>query len=406
MNKTRFFTLVSIAGIYFFSMFQRVAVPGTVFDELQAASAVAVLGSIYLYIYGAMQIFAGMSADKFGSSKMIIAGGLLLSAGSLVFPFPSEIAFLYIARAAVGLGASLIYISMMKHINMNFSAGNFPLVFAFSIVLGYGGGLAGTYPFERLVSYTGWQRAFFLAGAASLLLTAASSLRLRRMLVCKECSFSVKALKSVLKNKRIFPVAISGSANFSVYFVLLATIGKKMLEDTAALSSSSAAFFTFALMVSAMVSLVFHGYRGKRTSVRKPYSILSGFFCLAGASVILFNLYSFKHPALFFAGYVFCGWAGGNILNPTLVKEMNLPESAATAAGFYNTVMFTSVAAAGHLSGKLMDLFTASPGPGRITYPPQAHTSIFSLCVILGIIPLASAMAIKEFPRAYIAAGP
>ncbi len=316
MSKAKFVTLVLIAGIYFFSMFQRVSVPGTVFDELQAAfaasaSAVAVLGSIYLYIYGAMQIFAGMLADKFGSSKMIITGGILLSAGSLVFPFPSEIAYLYIARAVVGLGASLIYISMMKHINVNFSAGNFPLVFAFSIVLGYSGGLAGTYPFERLVSYAGWQRAFVLVGAASLLLTAASSLRLRRMLVCTECSFSVKALKSVLGNKRIFPVVISGSANFSVYFVLLATIGKKMLEDTAGLSSSSAALFTFALMVSAMVSLLFHGYLGKRIPVRKPYSVLSGFLCLAGASVILFNLYSFRHPALFFAGYVLCGWAGG-----------------------------------------------------------------------------------------------
>ncbi len=93
-------------------------------------------------------------------------------------------------------------------------------------------------------------------------------------------------------------------------------------------------------------------------------------------------------------------------MNLTLVKEMNLPESAATAVGFYNTVMFTSVAAVGHISGKLMDFSIAAPGPGKIIYPPQAYTSIFSLCVILGIISLISAMAIKEFPRAHIADGP
>ena len=54
--------LVGMTALYFISYFQRVAVPGTVFNELQVdfnASAVAItaLGALFLYIYGFWQIF-------------------------------------------------------------------------------------------------------------------------------------------------------------------------------------------------------------------------------------------------------------------------------------------------------------------------------------------------------------
>jgi uncharacterized membrane protein len=59
--------MAAMVALYFFSFFLRTAIPGTIFDELQSdlkltASSVTALGSIYLYIYAAMQLLVGLLA--------------------------------------------------------------------------------------------------------------------------------------------------------------------------------------------------------------------------------------------------------------------------------------------------------------------------------------------------------
>ncbi len=403
MRRAKFITLFSITGIYFFSMFQRIAVPGTIFNELQSyfgisAAAVAALGSIYLYIYGGMQIFAGMLSDGMGSSKTLITGGVLLAAGSIFFPFSDSQIQLYLARAVVGLGASLIYISMLKHIDISFSERNFPLVFSASIVAGYSGGLAGTYPFERLVELAGWRESLLIAGAVCLLLVVFSSLRLRKTFSYRRTSYSLQTVKNIFKNRSILPVIASGSSNFSVYFLLQATIGKKMLEDFAGMSSPGAASFTFWMMFATMASVLFHGFAGKKTGRRKAFSITAASFTACGAALILLNLMYFNSKPLFLLSYLMCAWAGGNILNATLVKEINPPEAAGTAVGIYNGAMYTSVAITANLAGLVMDMFRhqAEITPDAVIYPVSAYIAIFSGCAALGIFSVVSAVKIRE----------
>ncbi len=388
-------------------MFQRVAVPGTIFNELQSAyaasaAAIAGLGAVYLYIYGGMQVFAGMLADGTGSSKTLILGGALLAGGSIFFPLSGAPAGLYISRAVVGLGASLIYISMLKHIDITFSNQNFPLVFSCSIVAGYSGGLAATYPFERMASLAGWRVSLLGAGFACLFFVIFSSIRLKGTFNYRKTPNSLKTVKKVLKNKAIFPVMVSGCSNFSVYFLLQATIGKKMLEDFAGISSSQASAFPFLMMLATMISVLFHGFAGKKTSRRKPFALASGSLTAAGAGLILINLNFVNSTPLFLISYLFCAWAGGNILNATLVKEINPPGSAATAVGIYNGAMYSSVALTSSLAGAVMDMFRlhAREIPGAIIYPASSYSVIFTGCAALGIISIAAALKIRESPAA------
>ncbi len=403
MRRAKLITLFSITGVYFFSMFQRVAVPGTIFNELQSAfsasaAAVAALGAIYLYIYGGMQLAAGMLADWIGSSRTLSIGGALLAAGSMFFPYSDSATELYISRAVVGLGASLIYISMLKHIDISFSEKNFPLVFSFSIVAGYSGGLAGTYPFEKLLRFAGWRESLFLAGMICLVFVLFSSFRLRKTFSYRKTSNSILTVRNILKNRAIFPVIISGSSNFSVYFILQATIGKKMLEDFAGLSSSHAASLTFWMMLSAMASVLFHGFAGKKTGRRKPFCMAAACLSASGAGLVLINLIFLSSTPLFLLSYLMCAWAGGNILNATLIKEINPPEAAGTAVGIYNGAMYSSVAITANLAGVVMDIFRreAEVTPEAILYPAGAYIAIFSGCAALGIISIASATRIRE----------
>src|SRR5450759_1644366 len=124
-KRTELLILAGMIALYFFSYFQRVAVPGTVFNELQVdfnASAVAItaLGALFLYVYGFWQIFAGMLADRFGGLRMVLIGGLLMTAGALVFPLARGLPLLYTTRVLVAFGASFMYISLIKEIDTLF----------------------------------------------------------------------------------------------------------------------------------------------------------------------------------------------------------------------------------------------------------------------------------------------
>ncbi len=394
--------LVSITGIYFFSMFQRVAVPGTIFDQLQisfqvSATAIATLGSIYLYIYGGMQVFTGMLADRLGSSRVLIAGGICMAAGSVFFPISATLGHLYLTRALVGLGASLIYISMLKHISVFFSAEQFPLILACSIAAGYSGGLAATYPLERMTFYLGWRHSMLAAGLACLLTVAVSAYLLKRNSAGEEGSNALAAVKSTIRNKLIYPVIFTGSANFAVYFLLQATIGKKMLEDFSGMTSSQAASFTFLMMFTAMISLLMHGYLGKRTGGRKAFAVIAAALTVSGISLILLNLCFFNSSVLFILSYLLCAYAGGNILNPTLIKEINPSEYAGTAVGIYNGAMYSSVAILANLAGVIMDMFSdlATVTPEAIIYPVNAYKAIFVLSLGISIFSLVFACRIR-----------
>ena len=162
--------LVALMNVlYAASFFQRVAVPGTIFDQLQSEFALSVtgvvlLGSISLYVYGGLQLPAGLAIDRFGATRVIIVGGVILTLGSIMFPLSRSVSMLYAARSFVGLGASLVYLSVVKEVDNRFSDRDFPMALGVSGFIGYAGGLMGTFPFERSVRAIGWRGSLLWVG--------------------------------------------------------------------------------------------------------------------------------------------------------------------------------------------------------------------------------------------------
>src|SRR5690349_24511833 len=94
----------TMAGVYFFAYFHRSAVPGTIFNELQqewhlSASAIVALGSVALWIYGAMQLVAGILIDRYGGTRMLLIGGTISAVGATLFPLAPTPTWLYTSRA-------------------------------------------------------------------------------------------------------------------------------------------------------------------------------------------------------------------------------------------------------------------------------------------------------------------
>jgi MFS family permease len=99
--------------LYFFANLQRVAIPGSIFNELQtdlnaSAKYITALSSMFMYIYAAGQLCAGLLADRYGGERVITFGALLFCLGSILFPFCTSLPLLYFCRFLVGMGASAI----------------------------------------------------------------------------------------------------------------------------------------------------------------------------------------------------------------------------------------------------------------------------------------------------------
>src|SRR3990172_9161149 len=158
---------VFMLALYFVSFFHRVAVPGTIFNELQSdfnatATNISMLGAIFLYIYAVMQIFTGILVDKVGPARIMILAGITLSAGAILFSFATSLNMLYATRALLACGASVVYLCLVKEVAELFSNKNFAAFLGIVLVAGSLGGITGTYPFERAVNFIGWCRALLI----------------------------------------------------------------------------------------------------------------------------------------------------------------------------------------------------------------------------------------------------
>jgi MFS family permease len=401
--------LLAMNSVYFFSFFHRVAVPGTIFDELQSsyhtsATVITALGAVVLYIYSGMQLVAGMLNDRFGAAKVFTAGGLLLTLGSLCFPFAPSLPYLFAGRAVVGLGASLIYLSVIKAMDTLFDPGHFAPLFGVSVFLGYSGGLVGTFPFERAVNAVGWREALFGAGLLCLAgwLTAGALFRATGRLEYAPRRGSRLLLDKVLRNRRCVPVLACIAINFSIYFLVQATIGKKLLLDYLRLDSAVAAFFTFLMMLVTMCAILGGGFLVRLIGNRfKPLMLAGAVMTLAASGLLLMCLHAGLGAGWFLVAYVLLAAAAvSQPAGAALIRDLNPAEGVGTAIGWANAVAYLAVAVLTNAAGFLMDAFRNQivVTPTAVIYPRPAYELIFGVCCVLGLVSVAVAVALRE-PR-------
>jgi len=387
---------------------QRVAVPGTIFDELQttfavSASAIVALSAIFLYIYGGMQLIVGMLTDRLGALTVLITGGVLLCGGSFLFPMAHSLPVLYAGRVLVALGASLIYLSIVKCLDAMFSARLFPVLLGITIGIGYTGGLVGTLPFAVLSDRWGWRATLIGVAALTLAALIVTMLMLPRVRMLNQgsvCGVGLGSIGTVLRNLSSLAVIFVGSTNFSVYFLFQATFGKKLLHDVYHLPSATSAMFPFIMTIVAVSCSLTSGMLSRALVHRRKPIVLFATLCMVIGGVLL-------------ACSVWCGWSYiwvlvsfcllgqtslGSVMTATLMKELNPPEVVGTAIGLSNGACYLVVAVYTSIAGYILDRFSGSATVihGAVVYPRMAYLVIVGFCIAMLVISFCTACYIKE----------
>lgn len=400
--------VLSITGLYFFSFFQRVAVPGSIFNDIQtefaiSASDVTRLSAIYLFVYASMQPFAGYMADRFGGIRVVLVSGILLCLGSILFPLSHGEWGLYLSRALVGLGASTMYLCMVKETDHYFGGRNFAPIFGLLCLLGYSGGLVGTRPFRMLVEHVGWRNSCMTAAIITCAILLCSWLLMRKVNrdeVVKKTEHIFKSMGTVFKNKLNYPLLITIPLCFSIYLSIQATVGSKFLEDFCGISPLSSSGYTFTMMLFTLSAMLLSGFASKMMgNRRKCFVIFNGSATMVAMLMILTGIIFKLHSSFFLIAFVISGTASGcTPVNASFMKELNPPDKIAISIGIFNTVVYVMVAIMAQIIGLVLDIFkdkVVITEKARV-YPPSAYITIFGIFLAFSIVAVIASFYSRE----------
>lgn len=395
--------LVLVSLMYFFVNLQRSAIPGALFNQLQqhfdlSPSGVASLGSGFTYVYAAAQLIVGLVIGKFGWVKTVRLGGLLFSAGALLFPLTDCYPVAYACRILTGFGAGCIYLSAVQ-MTMEIFPEKFSLALGINLIIGFAGGVAANAPLIAVEEKFGWQKVLLCVGAALSLLYL-----IWVLLSCgtkpseKESDGKFGSLKAVISKPNNWYIWIFNWVNFGLFYVIQTVIGKKYLEDFAGFSPRHAALIFSVTGIIAAFSGVTQAYFsylcGDRKAVFCRAATFVSLIVFAGQTVMLLTG---KVPAVCAA--LFCllaATATMSALTIPLLKDINKGSDFGLAAGMMNFGNYMTVAIFGDLTGFLIGLYPARLADGIKVYGNASYITLFSVLMLFIIPAMTCAWLMKD----------
>ena len=409
MKKLRWinFTLILLGALfYFIANFQRIAIPGAIFDILQqelsvSAPYITAFGAIFMYIYAFNQLVIGVLVDRFGGQRVMLAGGIVLAIGALLFPISSNLPLMYLARVLVGLGGSTFYLSLIRELREFFSDKNFGIAISVMLCIGYCGGIAANAPFVYLTQHINWREVLLIIGgivAIGVILYALLSTKIKFPEINENVKLRSLPFRLVLHKKHNRNLFSFACCNFGISYAIQSIIGKKFLEDFCMISSSKASII---LSIMAIIAAAFniinasfckmcHNHRVmflKNASVVTFVSLLMICICL------IFNIRTYYIALIFFV------LAGNASLTSLLVPVLHLTNRkmiSGTAVSIMNFGFFTMVGLLGTAMGFLLNIFEPKQVGNILVYSNKSYLAVFGLFFLISVFELYKARKLSN----------
>ena len=143
------------------------------------AAALSTLAVAQLAVYAALQIPVGMLLDRFGPSRLILVGALLMSGGQLIVALAPELGVAVMGRMLVGAGDATTFVSGLRIIAAWFPPRRVPVFVQWYGNLGQLGQVLSAVPFGFLLRSTSWTPAFLSVASLALITSVAVAVFLR-----------------------------------------------------------------------------------------------------------------------------------------------------------------------------------------------------------------------------------
>lgn len=130
-------------------------------------------------VYALMQVPTGMLVDRYGARRVLTVAAALMGLGQLLFAFATSYPLGLLARAVLGVGDAMTFVSVLRLVAAHFPARRYAALAAITAALGALGNLLSTVPLSLLLDSIGWTTTFAVAGAVTALYSVVLVLRVR-----------------------------------------------------------------------------------------------------------------------------------------------------------------------------------------------------------------------------------
>src|SRR3954449_7921002 len=171
------------AAFYLVAIFHRMSLGVASLDATRrfgvSTSTIALLSTVQLGVYLAMQIPAGLLADRLGPRRSLTLGLLAMGAGELLFAVSPSIAPAIFGRALVGAGDACMFLNVLRVAAHWLPPRRYGLAAALTAACGAFGQLLSTAPLSAALSDVGWTPTFAASGVLTAVLAILAVNRLQ-----------------------------------------------------------------------------------------------------------------------------------------------------------------------------------------------------------------------------------
>ncbi len=402
-----------LALAYVIVFFHRLAV-GVVKDELInsfniSGTTFGNLGSTYFYAYMLMQIPSGMLADSLGARRTVSVGTLVAGIGSIIFGYAPTIFWAFLGRLLVGLGVSVVFISILKIQSEWFKEREFGTMSGITSFVGNLGGLLAKTPLVIMVGILSWRQSFAVIGIISIVVAVLCYIFTRNtpqdMGLPSIAEIEGKEVKKVngqkpnlqrglikvMSNLRTWPGFFVFAGFFGAFVTLTGSWGEAYLVEVYGIEKVSAANYTMVAVLGIALGSIVIGKFSDSIKKRKLPMILFGIIYVTSWAILVFvnggkPPIATLMPLLFILGFtcpVFVlGWG--------CAKEVNPPEIAGISTSVVNIGGFFGAAILPPILGNVFDKF------GGILPPVELYQKAFMYSFVSVIIGFIFIFLIKE----------
>lgn len=391
---------------YFVANFQRIAVPGAIFDILEqelnvGAPEITAFGAIYMYVYAFTQLLNGVFVDRYGGYRVMLIGAIIMTVGCIIFPVTSNLSLMYFARALLGIGGSMFYLSLIKELGFLFEEKDFGIALSIMLFMGYAGGIAANAPFVIAMRVLSWREILLIIAGVVLVSVIAYLCLLPKVKlqdINKHVGLKALPFKLVLHkshNRALFTFAC---CNFGISYVIQTVIGKKFLEDFCLMTSAKAAVV---LSIMAIVAAVFNIVNASVCKLFHNHRVifLKGASYITFLSLFIICILIWFNVRTVFIAFIFCILAANASLSSLLVPVLyatNRKMISGTAVSILNFSYFMAVGLLGTLTGYILHVFEPTRIGKTLVYNNNSYLLLFSVFLILSIYEIFRATKLSD----------
>lgn len=345
------FTVVLVAYIVAITQRSSLGVAGVAAAERFDASATALsmLALMQVAVYALMQIPVGMLLDRFGATRLILLGAVLMTAAQALLAYAPTLELAVLARILVGIGDATTFVSGLRVIGAWFKPRRVPIMQQIFASTGQIGQFLSSIPFAILLGMSGWTISFLSAGSLSVIVVISAAIALRDSPTRRFESRPVSFRGAFVKLGEAFArpgTRLGFWAHFTTQFsgtIFALLWGYPLMVEGLGLSTALASVLLIVPVVTGMAFGPILGILTARYPLRRSNIVIGAALAIAGgwAAVIL---WPGQPPLWFFIIVLVLMGVGatGSTIGFDFARTFNPASSYGSASGIVNVGGFAA----------------------------------------------------------------